>query len=111
MKVMDVHTSSRPDRVRVRRLHLDLDVCFDRRVLEGSVRLDLDRISGDELILDTRDLAIHGVDGAAGWELGEPHSIFGAPLKIRLNGDGPVVVRYATSPSASGLQWLDPPQT
>jgi len=111
MKAMDVHTWSRPEQVLVRHLHLDLDVRFDRKVLEGSVRLDIERTVGDELILDTRDLTIHGVDGAAGWELGEQDRILGAPLKIRLQGDGPVTVRYATSPAASGLQWLDPPQT
>jgi aminopeptidase N len=111
MKPMDVHTWSRPEQVLVRHLHLDLDVRFDRKVLEGSVRLDIERMAGDELILDTRDLTIHGVDGAAGWELGGQDRILGAPLKIRLQGDGPVTVRYATSPAASGLQWLDPPQT
>jgi leukotriene-A4 hydrolase len=108
---MDLHTWSRPERARVRHLHLDLDVRFDRKVLEGSVRLDVERIEGDELILDTRDLTIHSVTGAAGYELGEPDPILGAPLKIRLNGDGPAMVHYATSPAASGLQWLDRPQT
>lgn len=111
MKLMDVHTWSRPEQVRVRHLHLDLDVRFDRKILEGSVRLDLAHVAGDELILDTRDLTIHAVDGAAGYELGAADRILGAPLKIRLRGDGPVTVHYATSPGASGLQWLDPAQT
>ena len=111
MKPMDVHTWSRPDLVRVRHLHLDVDVRFDRKILEGSVTLDLDRIAGDELILDTRDLTIQSVEGAAGYELGPADPILGAPLKIRLNGKDRVRVHYSTSPAASGLQWLDPLQT
>ena len=108
---MDIHSYSRPDLVRVRHLNLDLDVDFDRRVLTGSVTLELDRTAGAELILDTRDLTIHSVEGAASHELGPADPILGAPLKVRLNSDGPVRVHYTTSPGASGLQWLDPPQT
>ena len=112
MKRMDVHSWSRPDCARVRHIDLDLDIDFARRVVSGSAVLAYDRFSSDELILDTRGLLIHSVDNAAGFELGEPDPIFGAPLRIRLNGSGdPVKVNYSTSPGASGLQWLEPPQT
>jgi aminopeptidase N len=109
---MDIHSWSRPDRIRVRHLEMDLDVRFDRKILEGSVTLHLDRISGDELVLDTRALAIHSVENAAGFSLGAADPNLGAPLTIRLSpGASRVRVHYATSPAASGLQWLDPPQT
>ena len=109
---MDIHSASRPDQVRVRHLDLDLDVRFDRRILEGFCTLHFERFSGDELILDTRDLTIHSVDHAAGFELGAADPILGTPLKIRLpQGTDHVRVNYSTSPAASGLQWLDPPQT
>src|SRR5260370_28017927 len=109
---MDIHSSSRPDQVRVRHLDLDLDVRFDQRILEGSCTLHLERISSDELLLDTRDLDIHSVENAAGFELGTPDPVLGTPLKIRLApGTDRVRVHYSTSPGASGLQWLDPPQT
>ena len=36
MEKMDIHSWSRPDFVRVRHIELDLDVHFDRRVLDGS---------------------------------------------------------------------------
>ncbi|HUD97970.1 MAG TPA: M1 family metallopeptidase [Bryobacteraceae bacterium] len=108
----DIHSWSRPDLIRVRHVELDLDVRFDRRVLEGSATLHLHRISGSELVLDTRGLAIHSVENAAGHELGEPDAILGAPLRIQvLPGAQWVRVHYSTSPQASGLQWLDAPQT
>jgi len=109
---MDVHSFSQPDRVRVRHLELDLDVRFDRRILEGSATLHFDRVAGQEIVLDTRDLTIHAVDNAAGFELGADDPILGAPLRIRLlPGATWVRVHYATAPHASGLQWLEPPQT
>jgi aminopeptidase N len=112
MEKMDIHSWSRPDQIRVRHLELDLDVCFDRKVLEGTVTLRVERISGNELVLDTRGLAIHSVDNAASFELGAPDSVLGAPLGIQMSpGTDWVRVHYATSPEASGLQWLEPAQT
>lgn len=108
---MDLHSYSRPDRVRVRHVDLDLDVQFASRTIAGSATVHYSRAAGDELILDTRGLTIHGVENAASFELGPADPILGAPLRIRLNGDGPVTVRYSTSPGASGLQWLEPAQT
>src|ERR1039458_1498354 len=109
---MDIHSWSRPDRVRVRHLEMDLDVRFDRKILEGSVTLHLDRVSGDDLVLDTRALTIQSIENAAGFSLGAADPNLGAPLTIRLEpGASWVRVHYATSPEASGLQWLDPPQT
>ena len=102
---MDVHTWSRPDLVRIRHLELDLDVRFDRKILDGSVTLRFDPTAHDELVLDTRDLEIHSVENAAGFKLGERDRILGTPLRIRLSpGSSWVRVVYSTSPQASGLQ-------
>ena len=84
MESMDIHSSSRPDHTRVRHLDLDLGVRFDTKILEGSVTLQFDRTTSDELILDTRDLAIHSVENAAGFELGVADPVLGVPLRIRL---------------------------
>ena len=109
---MDTHSWSRPGSICVRHIELDLDVRFDRRVLEGSATLHLDRISGSELVLDTRGLAIHSVDHAVSFELGPADPVLGAPLRIQLApGVSAVRVHYSTSPEASGLQWLAPAQT
>jgi aminopeptidase N len=109
---MDVHSFSRPDHARVRHLNLNLRIDFDRKIIAGSAEIHFDCISGNELILDTRALEIQSVDRAGSWELGPADPILGAPLRIRLEqGSGPVTVHYTTSPAASGLQWLDPPQT
>ena len=135
---MDVHSWSRPDLIRVRHLDLFLRLDFDRKILHGEAALHFDRrtsprrpggerargepvagepvagepAAGGELVLDTRGLTIHSVENAQGFELGPSNPILGAPLRIRLRDSvDSVTVRYSTSPSASGLQWLDPPQT
>ena len=109
---MDIHSWSRPDEIRVRHLELELNVDFEEKALAGSVILRFDPASSPELILDTRDLVIYGVDNALGHDLGTRDPILGAPLRIRLSpGTSWVKVRYSTTPAASGLQWLDPAQT
>ncbi len=112
----DPHSVADPAEGRVRSLTLDLEVDFEQQRLHGTARLDLEDAAGGDLHLDTRDLTIDGVsddDGAAlEWELGEPDPIVGTPLRVRLRPDTRALqVRYATSPEASALQWLEPPQT
>jgi leukotriene-A4 hydrolase len=108
---MDVHSWSRPEQLRVRHVELDLDVRFDRKTLEGSATVHFDRLAPGELILDTRDLNIRSVENAAGFELGDADPVLGAPLRILDPVGDWVRIHYATSPAASGLQWLEPAQT
>jgi len=109
---MDVHSYSSPEQVRVRHLDLDLTVHFDRKTLEGSCAVHFERMTDGDLVLDTRDLTIHSVDRADRFELGPVDPVLGAPLRITpAEGTDWVRVHYSTSPAASGLQWLDAPQT
>ena len=113
----DWHTFANTDDYRITHIDLDLTVDFAQRVLDGSATLHLDTVGqpGSDLILDTRDLVIESVFADAsevGFRLGEANDSRGAPLIIEMPEQASqVVVRYRTSPSASGLQWLDPRQT
>ena len=119
----DVHSYAEPDRFVTRHFDLDLVVDFDRRQLEGRVILELEPrdSTARELVIDTRDLDIRsvGIAPAASdafalttFALGERHPRLGSPLRIRVRQDtARVRIEYATSPEASGLQWLDREQT
>ncbi|HEU5239861.1 MAG TPA: hypothetical protein VFU37_22200, partial [Pyrinomonadaceae bacterium] len=117
----DYHSYANPSAVRVRHVDLDWDVLFDQKVLKGTAVLTVERISQTEpLILDTRDLKIDkvetSVDGTsyspATFTIGASDKILGAPLTIPLPPKATRVrIHYSTSPSASGLQWLEPAQT
>ena len=112
----DVHSFARPAEARVTHVALDLRADFAARQLAGTATLTVER-SGDagQIVLDTRDLTIDKVTDASGGELqmtlGAADPILGQPLSVTLPKDGPIVIRYRTSPSAAALQWLAPSQT
>lgn len=119
----DIHSFGNPEQVRVRHVHLSLDVDFTAKQLRGYADLTVERTANDSsppLILDTRNLAIQKVEAAADGthftetkhQLGPADAILGTPLSIALpSGAKQVRVHYATSPQASGLQWLAPEKT
>ncbi|HYX20911.1 MAG TPA: M1 family aminopeptidase/hydrolase, partial [Thermoanaerobaculia bacterium] len=117
----DPHSHARPDEVRMRHVALDLDVDFSERRLSGSATLELERVdpAASRVHLDTRGLSIERAESGDGtrWspaahELGSADPILGAGLSVVLPaGHDRVRIFYATSPKASGLQWLEPAQT
>ncbi len=113
----DYHSFSNPEQMKVRNVALDLTVDFDRKVLDGSAVLSVERIAkgAQTLMLDTKELTIHKVEANGApleFELGTADSFLGAPLSINVPADvDEVKIFYTTSPSASGLQWLTPAQT
>ena len=106
-----------------RSFDLDLDVDFAKSQLRGTVTLELDRVDPNsrELVLDTRDLQIDLVKTAlagsdefrtTGFVLDRRDDELGSALRIAMPRDAARVrIAYATTPQASGLQWLQPSQT
>lgn len=119
----DEHSYSNPAEVRVKHVALDLNVLFERKTLQGSVVLNVERsrpASQQSLILDTRNLKITKAETSTNgknfatttFNLGQADKILGAPLTINLPPRATHVrVSYETSPDASGVQWLSPAQT
>jgi aminopeptidase N len=118
----DYHSYANTADFRTELVELDLTVDFTRRVLDGTVELQLRRLTGAaELVLDTRDLDIqqvetdaggHGTWAATTFAVGARDPILGSPLRIAMPPTADRVrVRYATRPEASGLQWVTPEQT
>jgi leukotriene-A4 hydrolase len=113
----DYHSFANPDEIRVTHLDLDLEVDFANRVLSGEVMLQFERskINASILMLDTRELDIHGVTSMGQpveYSLGETDPHLGTPLQIKVPKSAEqVTVQYSTSPQASGVQWLTPEQT
>lgn len=118
---VDYHSYANTDSYRIDHIDLDLNVDFSQKTISGTARLEIDRFDdGDSaLILDSRDLTIEAVsaggDGAmqaTEFSLGDADDILGAPLSVELPANATIVeIRYRTSPSASGVQWLEPRQT
>lgn len=120
--VKDIHSSGNPRQIAVRHVDLDLAVSFADKTLKGAAVLWLQQVdpSANKLILDTRDLKISSAEtsfdndkwNAAPYQLGPSDKILGQALTVELpHGARFVRIRYATAPTASGLQWLEPAQT
>ena len=118
----DEYSYAEPGKVKTTELALDLAVDFDSKQITGTATYTLDWLddAAIALVLDTRDLDIQRVEGAnaAGeWQplqfvLADADPLLGSKLTI----DAPernktIRVTYATSPDASGLQWLEPSMT
>jgi leukotriene A-4 hydrolase/aminopeptidase len=107
----------------VRHIDLDWTVDFEKKILKGTATLSFDRLSRSKdasLMLDTRALNIYKVEASSDgksfretpFKLGSTDAVLGAPLNISLPERATLVrIDYSTSPEASGLQWLEPPQT
>ncbi len=116
MSRRDPHSFSDLDQGRVVSMDLDLNVNFSNSRIEGKATLTLEKPVGGPLDLDTRDLKIKGVKGSDGgelpWEIAEKDDILGSCLRVTLpQGADSFTIDYATSPTASALQWLEPAQT
>ncbi|MGE0883939.1 MAG: M1 family metallopeptidase [Blastocatellales bacterium] len=118
----DIHSHSNPDQVLVKHVNLNLDVLFDRKVLKGTSTLTIERRQpgANALKLDTRDLKIVKAEASADgnsfipaqFTLGEVDKVLGAPLTVQLPAEvSKVRIEYESSPTASGVQWLEPAQT
>jgi aminopeptidase N len=116
MARLDPHSYCDDNQAATESFALRARVDFGSRTLTAEVTLTFRTPSAGRLDLDTRDLVIEQVHDANGAALpfqlhaAEPH--IGQRLAIELKAVTPsVTIRYKTSPHASALQWLEPPQT
>ena len=117
----DPHSYASRSLVRVRHLALHLTVDFDQQTLAGTATWQLANPgASDELLLDTRDLAIEAIDTLnvagqptpASYQLEPAEAVLGQALRIVLPvGATAVRIAYRTAPTAAALQWLAPAQT
>ncbi len=118
----DEFSYAEPDKVRITDIALDLGIDFDDRRIAGTATYTLEWLqpNASTLVLDTRDLAIDKVEGAGKdgqwsalqYTLADKDALLGSKLTIQVpERNATVRVGYATSPDASGLQWLSPAMT
>ncbi|RLU18861.1 hypothetical protein DMN91_009219 [Ooceraea biroi] len=118
----DPSSFANPEFAIVTHTHLELNVDFDQKILQGKAILDIERTSSaaTEVILDSRELVISSAtsDGSS-----LEHHIgadveFGSKLVIQLpsaagnnNTKCKIEIEYKTSPNATALKWLTAEQT
>jgi len=112
----DPHSFTDLEQGRIEHMNLDLNVDFGSSRITGSAECVLAGAAAGPLDMDTRELEIRGVTGPDGAELSfdtdHTDEILGTRLRIELpEGTGRFTVKFATSPTASALQWLAPAMT
>ena len=121
-KIIDQHSYAEPEKVSTSDLALDLAVDFEKKQLSGTATYSLDwhDKAAKQLVLDTRDISVQKAEGLGAdgkwtpleFSLGGKDPILGSKLSINTPMQpAKVRVTYATSPEASGLQWLEPSMT
>ncbi|MDQ3205905.1 MAG: M1 family metallopeptidase [Pseudomonadota bacterium] len=119
---VDTYSYAEPGKVAIEDIALMLDVDFEGKQLAGSATYSLDwrDPAATQLVLDTRDLTIDKVVGERedGKWVDLAHTLDEADVNLgsKLTIESPqrnerIRVTYATSPEASGLQWLTPAMT
>lgn len=117
----DLHSFANANEVSTPHLHLSLTVDFEAQQLFGFAEYDLafhnspGEPQASKLVLDTEELLIQYVEAYTNhkWSitehvLGETDPVLGTPLVIELpTGTEKVKVHYASSPTATGLDWVD----
>ena len=112
----DPHSYADDTQLQTERFALTAHVDFATRTITAEVTLHFTTAGRGTLDLDTRDLIITSIQdnagGALAFTLHPPEPYLGARLEITITEPTRwLVIRYATSPDASALQWLEPPQT
>ena len=115
---LDPHSFSRPGRVVVKHLELDLTVDFEQKRIQGKASLQIENFTrARELSVDSRDLEVERVTLDAEeietpFLKGDTVEHLGEPLSIVIQPETRLVhIYYRTSPQAAALQWLEPEQT
>ena len=118
MPRLDPHSYADSDQPQADTLDWKADVDVASRTLRCEAVLHLRQPAAEAgpFDLDTRDLRIEAVQDQDGhdlsFELADPEPILGSRLRISLRvGVRAVKVRYATQPTATAVQWLEPAQT
>ena len=116
-KLPDPSSFSDSSKIITKSLHLVLTADLEAGVLSGYADIDIVRVEpgANTLVLDSKDLDISSIESSGSqleYSVGEKVADFGSPLIISLlPTTDRVRVHYQTSPSASGIQVLQPEQT
>ncbi|XP_024880974.1 leukotriene A-4 hydrolase-like, partial [Temnothorax curvispinosus] len=119
----DPHSYARPELARVTHTHLELNVDFGLKVLQGKAILDIEwEPSSNEIILDSYGLVVSSVTDTL-TQINLEHQVghcgtLGSKFAIQLlqnvnycNNRCRIQIEYKTRPSSPALYWLTPEQT
>ena len=114
----DPHSFAKADEAKVTHLNLNIEVDFEKKILFGKAKLNLETNGiAKEIHLDTKDLNIGKItagesESVVKYYLGNEIPFLGKELIVSIDSSIKfITIHYSTSPGAAALQWLSPQQT
>ncbi len=109
----DAHSFSNTQEVHTEHLHLDLDINFDTKIINGIARHKISKHSTDSIIFDTKELEIFKVtigkedENDVEFKLGEKNPLLGQSLTVFITPETEFVnIYYQTTDECEALDWL-----
>ncbi|WP_204347082.1 M1 family metallopeptidase [Psychroserpens algicola] len=113
--VEELHSYAKPNTSAIKHLDLDIDVNFDKQIIDGVATYTIENNNATEIVLDAKFLNIASVEADGQnteFELGAFDEQLGQALTIKISEDTKTVaVHYQTTSKTEALQWLNPQQT
>ena len=117
----DMHSYANIDEVQMTHVYLNLNVNFERKVLQGYADLSITHVrpNSTRLVLDSKGLTLKSVQIFEGdqlkeapYTLGKKDKVLGAAWTIQIAADTlKVRIAYETTEDSDGLSWASPEQT
>jgi len=111
--VVNNHSYSNIEEINSTHIHLDLDVDFDSKTIQGVARHTMNNKGANKAIFDIKKLDIHKVTlGTEELEttfiIGDYDSILGSPLVIDISQKDTLInIYYSTHSESEALGWMD----
>lgn len=109
------HSFSQPNDAVITHLDLDINVDFEKEIIQGKASYLIENNDASQIILDSKFLTIEKVqaDGEdTTFSLGDFNEQLGNALKIEISKNTKrVTIFYKTTHKTEALQWLKPQQT
>nr|WP_321236727.1 M1 family metallopeptidase [uncultured Psychroserpens sp.] len=113
--VEELHSNAKPNTSVIKHLDLDIDVNFDKKIIDGSATYHIESNNATEIVLDSKFLEIERAEAdgkPTEFELGAFNEQLGQALKVKISEDTKTItIHYKTTDKTEALQWLNPQQT
>lgn len=115
--VTDTHSYANFTQAYGYNLNLDINVNFEKQIIDGVAHWDIKNPSGvDKIVFDTKGLSIKKVlvdnKHEANFTIGKTNEVLGTALEVPISKKTKrVSIYYNTTDKSEALQWLNPQQT
>ncbi len=118
-EINDAHSYANIKDIRTTHLHLEIEVDFENKIIQGVARHTMSKHECDTAIFDIKALDIKkitlgkkGSEKETDFDIGDEDQWLGRPLEVLINSDTKYInIYYQTTEKTEAIDWLAPSQT